>query len=187
MSFTKKDRNVPPNLGIDSSKRPDNVANGRFARVIADALHRDFGGTHGAVKTVVNLTKANERAVKNWFMAKNGPSGRHLVDLMRGSEEVLEIVLRLSGRHELVVAKKFADSRQVLIHMLRLVDDMQREAGTDTDTGVVEGHAIDVLLDQRLFELDADKFDAFASALDNPSPAGPALKSLMKRRPLWQK
>jgi uncharacterized protein (DUF1778 family) len=47
--------------------------------------------------------------------------------------------------------------------------------------------AVDVLLDQRLFVLDADKYDAFASALDNPPPAGPALKALMKRRPLWQK
>jgi uncharacterized protein (DUF1778 family) len=48
-------------------------------------------------------------------------------------------------------------------------------------------HAIDVLLDQRLFVLDADKYDAFVSVLDNPPPAGPALKALMKRRPLWQK
>jgi uncharacterized protein (DUF1778 family) len=48
-------------------------------------------------------------------------------------------------------------------------------------------HAIDVLLDQRLFVLDADKYDAFVKALDDPPPAGPALKALMKRRPLWQK
>lgn len=48
-------------------------------------------------------------------------------------------------------------------------------------------HAIDVLLDQRLFVLDADKYEAFVSTLDNPPPAGPALKALMKRRPLWQK
>jgi uncharacterized protein (DUF1778 family) len=47
--------------------------------------------------------------------------------------------------------------------------------------------AIDVLLDQRLFVLDADKYDAFVKALDNSPPAGPALKALMKRRPLWQK
>jgi uncharacterized protein (DUF1778 family) len=46
---------------------------------------------------------------------------------------------------------------------------------------------IDILLDQRLFELDADTFDAFETALDNHSPAGPALKALMKRRPPWEK
>jgi uncharacterized protein (DUF1778 family) len=48
-------------------------------------------------------------------------------------------------------------------------------------------HAIDVLLDQRLFVLDSEQYDAFIRALDNPPPAGPKLRALMKRRPLWQK
>ena len=47
--------------------------------------------------------------------------------------------------------------------------------------------AINVLLDQRLFVLDADKYDAFVNALDNLPPAGPALKALMQRRPLWER
>ncbi len=46
--------------------------------------------------------------------------------------------------------------------------------------------AIDILLDQRLFILDADKYDAFLDALDHPPKAGPALKALMQRQPLWQ-
>jgi uncharacterized protein (DUF1778 family) len=46
-------------------------------------------------------------------------------------------------------------------------------------------HAIDVLLDQKLFVLNSEQYDAFMRALDNPSPAGPKLKALMKRRPLW--
>src|SRR6266704_1091405 len=45
-------------------------------------------------------------------------------------------------------------------------------------------HAIDVLLDQRLFLLASDQYDAFIAALDNPPPAGSKLKALMKRRPL---
>jgi uncharacterized protein (DUF1778 family) len=47
--------------------------------------------------------------------------------------------------------------------------------------------AIDILLDQRLFVLDTDKYAAFLSALDHPPPAGKALKALMRRQPLWQK
>jgi uncharacterized protein (DUF1778 family) len=47
-------------------------------------------------------------------------------------------------------------------------------------------HATDVLLDQRLFVLDPEKYDAFVAALDNPPPAGPNLTALMKRKPLWQ-
>ncbi len=47
--------------------------------------------------------------------------------------------------------------------------------------------ATDVVLDQRLFTLGAEQYDAFVHVLDNPPPAGPRLKALMKRKPLWQK
>src|SRR4051794_107730 len=47
-------------------------------------------------------------------------------------------------------------------------------------------HAVDVLLDQRLFMLDPARYDAFAHALDNPPLAGPKLKGLMKRRAAWE-
>src|SRR5712664_1863822 len=74
MSPAKKDRKIQSAFGKDIPH--DEVINARFAQAIADALHRDFGETHSAVKIVVKRTKANERAVKNWFMAKNGPTGR---------------------------------------------------------------------------------------------------------------
>jgi uncharacterized protein (DUF1778 family) len=47
--------------------------------------------------------------------------------------------------------------------------------------------AIDVLLDQRLFVLESDRYAAFLRALDNPPAAGPKLKALMKKPPLWQR
>lgn len=47
-------------------------------------------------------------------------------------------------------------------------------------------HAVDVLLDQRLFVLTPSQHDAFTHALDNPRPAGARLKALMKRRPPWE-
>jgi hypothetical protein len=99
--------------------------------VIADALRRDFGETHAAVKIVVGQTNANERAVKNWFMAKNGPTGKNLVDLVRASDEVLKAVLIMSGRHELVAAKKLADSKRVLIEMLKLIYQLQGQPISD--------------------------------------------------------
>src|SRR5882757_9348165 len=54
MSPTKRVRKNQSSLGKE-------IPDGRFAQVIADALHREFGETHAAVKTVVGLTKANER------------------------------------------------------------------------------------------------------------------------------
>jgi uncharacterized protein (DUF1778 family) len=47
--------------------------------------------------------------------------------------------------------------------------------------------AIDVVLDQKLFVLDAEQYDAFVRALDSPPPAGAQLRALMKKRPLWEK
>lgn len=48
-------------------------------------------------------------------------------------------------------------------------------------------HAVDVLLDQRLFVLNPDDFAKFEEALDNPPPPSDKLKALMRRKPLWEK
>lgn len=47
--------------------------------------------------------------------------------------------------------------------------------------------AIDVLLDQRLFSLESERYEAFVQALDNPPAPGPKLKSLLSRVPAWKK
>ena len=46
-------------------------------------------------------------------------------------------------------------------------------------------NAIDVLLDQRLFVLDPERYDAFVAALDNPPAPGPKLRALPRRTPAW--
>jgi uncharacterized protein (DUF1778 family) len=47
--------------------------------------------------------------------------------------------------------------------------------------------AIDVLLDRRLFTMDAERHAAFLQALDNPPPPGPKLRSLLRRVPAWRR
>jgi uncharacterized protein (DUF1778 family) len=47
--------------------------------------------------------------------------------------------------------------------------------------------AEDILIDQRLFTLDTQQFDAFIRILDNPPAPSEKLRALMKRKPLWQK
>jgi hypothetical protein len=95
-----------------------------FSRTIADALHQQYGRTHASIKMVVSVTQANQRAVKNWFEAKNAPRGHHLVQLVRHSDCVLEALLEASGRREILMAKRFADTRALLLQMLRLIDEM---------------------------------------------------------------
>jgi uncharacterized protein (DUF1778 family) len=71
----------------------------------------------------------------------------------------------------------------------RLIDDAAAVLGKTRTEFMVETarrQAIDVLLDQRLFELDSDCFDTFMQALDNPPAPGPKLRSLLRRVPAWQ-
>jgi hypothetical protein len=126
MSPTQKDRNLQSESG--RSLPPPPATNGEplsFAETVADALRREFGGTSAAVKVVVRLTRANERAVKNWFTAKNGPSGENLMILLRHSDEVLESVLQMAGRQDLIVARKLTGAREKLREMLAMIDELQ--------------------------------------------------------------
>lgn len=45
--------------------------------------------------------------------------------------------------------------------------------------------AVDVLLDQCLFQLDAAQHAAFTAALDQPPAPGDRLQALMRKPPLW--
>lgn len=47
-------------------------------------------------------------------------------------------------------------------------------------------HAVDVLLDQRVFNLSADQAEAFAKALDNPPEPTEKLKELMQSKAPWE-
>lgn len=46
-------------------------------------------------------------------------------------------------------------------------------------------HAIDVLLDQRWFELEPEQWDALQAALDNPPAPTEQLKHLLAKAPPW--
>jgi uncharacterized protein (DUF1778 family) len=72
----------------------------------------------------------------------------------------------------------------------QLIDDAAATLGKTRTEFMVESarrQAVDVLLDQRMFTLDSDRYDAFLHALDNPPAPGPKLKSLMRRIPAWAK
>ncbi len=72
----------------------------------------------------------------------------------------------------------------------QLIDEAAAILGKTRTEFMVESarrEAIDVLLDQRLFALDAERFDSFMHALDNPPAPGTKLKALLRRVPAWQK
>jgi uncharacterized protein (DUF1778 family) len=72
----------------------------------------------------------------------------------------------------------------------RLIDDAAAILGKTRTEFMIDSarrEAINVLLDQRLFLLDPERYDAFVQALDNPPAPGPKLKALLRRAPAWKK
>jgi N-acyl-D-aspartate/D-glutamate deacylase len=69
-----------------------------YPTVIAMALKREVGDSARSIKTLMRWTGAGERTVKNWLGAVRGPSGAHLIALVRHSATVYFAVLSLSGR-----------------------------------------------------------------------------------------
>ena len=118
MSLTKSDRQSRSSAGKTLHAE-------RFAVAIAQALHREFDHTHAAIKTVVALTGANERAVRNWFDAKNGPNGEFLIALCRHSDQVLDTFLLLAGRTDHAKARKIVQAKKKLVEILSLIQQLE--------------------------------------------------------------
>lgn len=76
-----------------------------------------------------------------------------------------------------------ANTRQLIDEAAAILGKTRTEFMIDS----ARREAIDVLLDQRLFSLDSERYDAFMRALDNPPAPGPKLKSLLRRVPAWKK
>ncbi len=128
MSFRKKGRKFRPVSGKTFPRASGRVAasyGSEFRAVIAETLRDTFGGTRMSVKTVMAYTGAGERTVKNWFEGKNGPNGENLVELVRHSDEVLEALLLMAGREDILAGKLLVDGRDKLIEMLEIIDQLQ--------------------------------------------------------------
>ena len=100
-----------------------------LAQAIATALKDEFRGTPAAIKTVAQLTRSNERAVRNWFDGKNGPSGENLILLMRHSNLVLITILGIVDRRDLVVSVGLASLRRQLVDTVAAIDGLPKSIG----------------------------------------------------------
>ena|SRR5680860_313424 len=103
-------------------RRRGDSGGGGYASAIAAALQQELGATHRAVKTIMKWTGANERTVKNWLAAKNGPRGEHLIELIRYSDAVLHASLHMAGRTQPIASEKVLQIRGVLSETVELID-----------------------------------------------------------------
>lgn len=101
---------------------PNGETLGPYPRAIAYALKCELGSTHQAVKIIRRWTGAGERTVKNWLAGISGPSGQHLVELIRHSDDVLEVLLILAGRQQAVAVQRLVDVRNKLAETVEQID-----------------------------------------------------------------
>ncbi|NIE73960.1 hypothetical protein F3J45_05805 [Pantoea sp. Ap-967] len=93
-----------------------------YAHALASALLDELGASHRAIKTLRNWTSASERTAKNWLAGNNGPSGLHLIEIMRHSDRVLHTVLELAQRKSMVAGVLLPALRQRLLDTAELID-----------------------------------------------------------------
>jgi uncharacterized protein (DUF1778 family) len=93
-------------------------------------------------------------------------------------------VSRASSRKDDVIQiRASAETKAVLTRAASLRGQKLSEFMLDS----ARREAEEALLDQRSFFLDAEAHDAFLALLDNPPAPGDALKSLMRRKPMWER
>jgi uncharacterized protein (DUF1778 family) len=105
------------------------------------------------------------------------------------SERLGAVTIAVAKRSSATDTKRSINLR-IEAHTRQLIDDAAAILGKTRTEFMIESarrQAIDVLLDQRLFMLDSERYDAFMHALDNPPAPGPKLRSLLRRVPGWQK
>ncbi|UMY19762.1 DUF1778 domain-containing protein [Methylobacterium organophilum] len=71
----------------------------------------------------------------------------------------------------------------------RLIDEAASALGKTRTEFMVESarrQALEVLLDQKLFALEPERYESFLRALDAPPAPGPKLRALLRRTPVWE-
>src|SRR5882757_8653562 len=126
MSFPKKGKSFPktgksfPKRGGDRSS-DFSLDDHAFAMKIASALKLELKDRNSRAKLVTGWTGANERTVKNWILGRYAPCGRHLVGLARHSDQVLDAILTMADRQDLLLARKVEDLRRRVFEMAALM------------------------------------------------------------------
>ena len=85
-----------------------------YEHAIALAVRRELGGSNRAIKTLMRRTGVSARTAKNWLSGTTGPSGAHLVALMRSSDFVFDTVLRMAGRKQAPTSRRLAEAKGLL-------------------------------------------------------------------------
>jgi hypothetical protein len=120
-SFPKKGKSFPKLTGDGSSVF--NLDDRAFAMRIALALKSELKNRNSRAKLVAGWTGASERTVKNWIAGRYAPSGRHLVLLAQHSDQVLNAILSMAHKQDLLLAGNVEELRQKVFELAALIDN----------------------------------------------------------------
>ncbi len=124
MSFPKKGKSFPKK-GKSFPGTSTGLDDHAFAMKIALALKSELKDRNSRAKLVAGWTGANERTVKNWIVGRYAPSGRHLVILAQHSDQVLNAVLSMAGRKDLLLAGRVEDFRRKVFELAAIIGGTQ--------------------------------------------------------------
>ena len=120
-SFPKKGKSFPKGVGVGGSNF--NLDDHAFAMKIALALKSELKDRNSRAKLVASWTGANERTVKNWILGRYAPCGRHLVILAQHSDQVLNAVLSMADRQDLLLAGRVEDLRRKVFELAAIIGE----------------------------------------------------------------
>jgi hypothetical protein len=148
MSFPKKGKSFPkkgksfPKRGGDGSS-DFSLDDHAFAMKIASALTSELKDRNSRAKLVAGWTGANERTVKNWISGRYAPCGRHLVVLAQHSDQVLNAILLMADRQDLLLARSVGDLRRKHRGPLKLEAIIRSGSSADV---TLPGSTIDLIM-----------------------------------------
>jgi uncharacterized protein (DUF1778 family) len=87
-----------------------------------------------------------------------------------------------ASKTEVIQIRASAEAKALINRAATLRGQKLSEFMLDSARREAEG----ALLDQRVFFLESDTFEAFAALLDAPATSNPALQALMSRRAPWE-
>ena len=112
-----------PKMGKELPRGPRGPGGDReFEKAIAAALKAELNSKHHVIKTVMRWTGASERTVKHWFAGTHGPSGQHLIALVRHSDGVWRYLLSSANRFAPLSEIQLVNVRAKLLDLIETLN-----------------------------------------------------------------
>jgi len=152
-----------------------------------DCLAPGCGATRRSVRPLWCCQQSRRISGTQVVRIDNVHTRSHVCDMVRTQVTAGKIAHKAAEQAQRTDAKGSINLR-IEAQTRQLIDDAAAVLGKTRTEFMIDSaraQAIDVLLDQRLFVLEPERYEAFMHALDNPPAPGPKLRALLRRKPSW--